>query len=188
MTTWYKTENDCEHLWLADAAELTHDKWSNLGPFTVAEGQIRPSRQEDFHKWTRNGMCFKLKATFDQKVAPWTRSMLRAWQWLRISRKIILDYTMIKVKSFGSPCRCQQKRKQSRGRHKARVFSILPRRYFFPKKLSLSPKQTYTLTYTNSDTNIWNNIKLWIANPECVCNYMAWYIVKYASQKIMEYC
>ena len=47
MTTWYKTKNDCEHLWLTDAAELTHDKRSNLGPFTVAEAKFNQADKNE---------------------------------------------------------------------------------------------------------------------------------------------
>ncbi len=154
MTTWYQTKNDCEHLWLTDAAELIHDEWSNLGPFTVAEGQIRPSKQDNFNTFNKKPDVF-LKLPLTKK---WPREQdpcsEHGSDWELAGKS--LDYTMIKVNSRGSPCRCQQKWKQSTGRHKARVSSILPRRYLFPlfpKKISLSPKQTYTLTYTNSHTH-----------------------------------
>ena len=110
MTTWYRTKKDCEHLWLTDAAELTHDKWSSLGPFTVAEGQIRPSRQE----WTRNRMFFKtlpLTKKWPREQDPCSE---HGSDWELAGKS--LDYTMIKVNSLGSPCRCQQKWKQLRAK------------------------------------------------------------------------
>ena len=67
MTTWYKTKNDCEHLWLTDAAELTHDKRSNLGPFTVAKSTSRRMNKKTgcFWKsylWPKSGPVNKIHA------------------------------------------------------------------------------------------------------------------------------